>query len=378
MTAAPRVLFVGRSRYELPLPEWLARKWDAIGDVLDYRVLGASARPDGGEHERFELSAPAGVRALDAPLFYAALPSRIAREIRAFAPDVVVAADPYVGAAALTGRALARRRPRVIVEVHGEWRTFARLYGSRLRRAVSPATDAIAAWSVRRADATRALSRFTSSLVEQVRGLPATASFPTYSDLSAFTAKPVRPLPGRPTALFVGALEEYKNVRGLAEAWLQVERRVPRARLVIVGDGSRRAVVARLVAELPDSVRHHPQLEPTEVAAALDEATVLVLPSWPEGLGRVVIEAFARGRGVVATDAGGIPDLVDDGVQGLLVPRGDTRALVEALVRVLSDPELAARLAAAASERYPAWHSSPELFARRTRELVDRVLGGER
>ena len=54
------------------------------------------------------------------------------------------------------------------------------------------------------------------------------------------------------------------------------------------------------MSELPDHVEHVPELEPDGVARALDESTVLVLPSWPEGLGRVVIEAFARGRGVVA------------------------------------------------------------------------------
>ena len=79
-------------------------------------------------------------------------------------------------------------------------------------------------------------------------------------------------------------------------------------------------------------------LGPDSVARALDEATLLVLPSWPEGLGRVVIEAFARGRGVVATDAGGIPDLVTNGEEGILIPPADEDALVSALVRVLDRP----------------------------------------
>ena len=136
-----------------------------------------------------------------------------------------------------------------------------------------------------------------------------------------------------------------------------------------------RSVVDALLRDLPGQVEHIPRLSPAEVAAAFDRATLLVLPSWPEGLGRVVIEAFARGRGVVATAAGGILDLVHDGVEGILVPRADEDALVSAVVRVLSDPELALRLGAAAHKSYGGWHSTPEQFARQLRELVDEVMG---
>jgi glycosyltransferase involved in cell wall biosynthesis len=175
-------------------------------------------------------------------------------------------------------------------------------------------------------------------------------------------------------ALFVGVLEAYKNIDGLCAAWRRVAAQMPDARLVIVGKGTRQSVVDSLVTDLPDQVAHHPQLPPCEVAAALDAATLLVLPSWPEGLGRVVIEAFARGRAVVATAAGGVLDLVQDGVEGVLVPRDDEAALVAALVRVLSDRELAKRLGAAAHVRYADWHSTPEQFARQMRELVDLTI----
>ena len=207
-----------------------------------------------------------------------------------------------------------------------------------------------------------------------MRGRPADGVFPTYSDLSAFTAQPVAELPQRPTALFVGALESYKNVDGLAAAWRRVATELPEAGLVIVGKGSRREPIDRLVRDLPANVEHVPQLDPGEVARAFDGATLLVLPSWPEGLGRVVIESFARGRGVVATDAGGIPDLVTNGQEGILIPPADEDALVEALLRVLRDRDLAARLGASAHLRYADWHSTPAQFAAAYRELVDRTV----
>jgi glycosyltransferase involved in cell wall biosynthesis len=260
------------------------------------------------------------------------------------------------------------------VEVHGDWRTFPRLYGSPARRLLAPVTDRISGAVLRRADTTRALSGFTSSLIEDVRGEPATATFVTYSDLSAFVAEPVRPLPEGPVAVFVGMLEPYKNLVGLASAWRRVAEALPEARLVIVGKGTQRQIVADLLADLPGQVEHHEQLGPAEVAAALDDATVLVLPSWPEGLGRVVIEAFARGRGVVATAAGGILDLIEDGVEGILIPPADTDALVRELTRVLTDRDLAERLGKAAHVRYADWHSTPEEFAQAQRALVDLTL----
>ena len=369
----PRVLFVGRGRLRLPLPGWLAKKWHAVEEELDYRFVGAAEAGGGQRDDRFRLSAPARPRRLDGILFYLRLPLRIRTEVREFRPDAIVAADPFVGAGALLGRALARSATPVIVEVHGDWRTFARLYGSPSRRLFARAAEWLAPIVIRRADATRALSRFTSSLIEDVRGRPADAVFPTYSDLSAFTAERVQ-LPDRPTALFVGMLEAYKNIAGLAAAWRRVVLDLPEARLVIVGRGTQQVVVDRLVADLPAQVDHVPVLDPDEVARALDEATLLVLPSWPEGLGRVVIEAFARGRGVVATDAGGIPDLVTNGVEGVLIPPGDDDALVAALVRVLEDRGLAQELGAAAHARYADWHSTPEQFAASYRELIDRTI----
>jgi glycosyltransferase involved in cell wall biosynthesis len=286
-----------------------------------------------------------------------------------------VAEDPRTAAIALLVRRLVGGpRPRVIAEVHGNWRHATRLYGSPARRALSPLVDALDLYGVRRSDAIRALSAYTAGLVEAQRASPPDAVFPTYSDLSAFTARPVQPLPARPCALFVGVLEAYKNVDGLAAAWRKAAPRVPEATLVVVGAGSRNATVERLVAELPGRVVHAPELPPEGVAQRLDEATVLVLPSRFEGLGRVVIEAFARGRGVVATRAGGILDLVEDGREGVLVDVDDVDGLAGALARVLSDRELAERLGAAAHERFPDWNQSAEQWAERMRALVDAAL----
>ncbi len=373
MTSRPRVLFVGRTRYRVPLSPGLARKWDALERELDYRVLATSADGVAATWGRFDLLPASRIGLLDGALFQLRLPARIRRAIRALDPDVVVAEDQPTAAAALLARR-GRGRPRIVVEVHGNWRLATRLYGSPARRLVAPIADRVARAALRRADAVRALSAYTAGLAEEVRGEPVEASFPTYSDLTAFTAEPLRPLPERPSALFVGVLELYKNVDGLAAAWREVTARVPAARLVVVGTGSRRTVVERLARELPESVELVPELAPEEVARRLDGCWALVLPSRHEGLGRVVIESFARGRGVVASGAGGILDLVQDGVQGLLVDPEDRAGLADALVRVLSDRALAERLGEAAATRFEAWRTTPEEYAARVRSVVDAAL----
>jgi glycosyltransferase involved in cell wall biosynthesis len=186
-------------------------------------------------------------------------------------------------------------------------------------------------------------------------------------DLEPFVAPP-RALKNEPVALFVGVLEAYKNVDGLAAAWRLAAPRLPNASLRIVGKGSRADVVAALVRE--HGVCWDQELSAAQVAEAMDDAWVLVLPSRSEGMGRVLVEAFCRGRGVIGTRAGSIPDLVADGVSGLLVAADDPVAVADALVRVLSDRVLAEELSNGARAAAAPWLQTPEEYARRMRELV--------
>ena len=356
------MLFVGRTRYRLPLNDTLARKWDALSEQLELRVLAAGT----GEDPRFHLVSP---KPLDGPLFYATLPVRIARELRSFEPEVILCESPYEAAAAEVARTATRSRAKVIVEIHGDWHVSTRLYGSRARALLGPIADRVANKAVKSADAQRAVSAFTAGLVRGV-GREPTDVFTAYTDLSAFTA-PAVPVPAEPRALFVGVLERYKNIEGLAAAWRLVAGRLPEARLQLVGSG-RETEIARALED--EGVRWDARLEPAQVAQALDEARVFLLASESEGLPRVVIEAFLRGRPVVATRAGGTPEIVVDGVTGLLVDRGDVTGFADAAVRALTEPGLAERLGAAGRESVDRFLTTPEDFANRVRALVDEVI----
>jgi glycosyltransferase involved in cell wall biosynthesis len=145
--------------------------------------------------------------------------------------------------------------------------------------------------------------------------------------------------------------------------------------LRLVGRGPLQPVVEELVADLPAQTTWTPALTQEEIARALDEATCLVLPSRSEGLGRVLIEAFLRGRPAVARRVGGIVDVVEDGLNGLLVDSDEE--LADALVRLLGDRLLAERLGAAAHASGQRWLATPEQFAERIDDLIRPYTGLE-
>ncbi len=369
----PRVLFVARTRYRLPLSLTLQRRFDALSTVLEWRQFGTSLDGPPIHTDRFSLVRRLPLGPLEGASFYAALPARVVRELRSFRPDVVIVQGAQDAALTMLARAVARSDLPIVYDVHGDWRTDTRLYGSPLRRALSPVTDRVARHVVRSADGVRTVSGFTSRLVRE-QGVEPTATFPAYMDLAPFTATPPVALPTMPQALFVGVLERYKGVDVLADAWPSVCARVPGARLHVVGRGRLASTVEALVTEKSLGVSWTPELPTEGVAQALDESTLLVLPSRGEGMGRVLVEAFCRGRSIVGTDSGGIPDLVENGVSGFLVPPDDSDGLAAALSRVLGDAVLAQRLGSRAHAAAGRWMATPEEFAGRMRALVDTVI----
>ncbi|MFF7632728.1 glycosyltransferase family 4 protein [Kitasatospora sp. NPDC008050] len=159
---------------------------------------------------------------------------------------------------------------------------------------------------------------------------------------------------GDPAELvFVGRLEPVKGVRVLLEAFRQVIRNHPGTRLTIVGDGTARAALEALAADLvaEGSVAFTGWLSPQGVGERLRSAAVVVLPSlWPENFPTVALEALQLGRPLVASAVGGLPELVGPD-NGALVPPGDAQALAAALSGLVGRPELLARLGAGSAAR---------------------------
>jgi glycosyltransferase involved in cell wall biosynthesis len=150
---------------------------------------------------------------------------------------------------------------------------------------------------------------------------------------------------------FVGRLSEEKGVFDLLEALARVAGAHPEAHVELAGEGDARAVMRRArELGIASRVRVLGWCEADEREALLARAHLLALPSRFEGSPMSVLEAMAAGVPVVASRAGGIPDLVRDGKTGLLVPECEVGALAQALDRLLGDAALAARLGAAGRE----------------------------
>ena len=173
---------------------------------------------------------------------------------------------------------------------------------------------------------------------------------PNVVDVEAFTPPPAEKAPGR-RLLNVAALAEKKGHRHLLEALVDI----PDATLDVVGGGELRTTLERLAATLgiADRVRFLGERPKADVARLMREADLLVLPSLAENLPVVLIEAQASGLPAVATDVGGVSELVDDRA-GVLVPPADPEALAAAVAATLDrlpgfDPQA---LATRAREHY--------------------------
>lgn len=270
------------------------------------------------------------------------------REARALRPDVVVGHTRFF-VPALAALLHARRLgvPYVHVE-HGSdfvqmdrrWAgTVARCYDATLGRQVLRRADVRIAVSAAAAAFVRRLAGVEATVVH--RGLPLArlAAARPHADAAALTR-------GRPLVAYVGRLIDGKGVADLVDAVAGLREEVL---CVIVGDGPRRADLEAQAGRTHDARFHFTGYLPEDEALSwVSAADVVVNPSYTEGLPTTVLWAAALGRGIVATDVGGTPEIVTDETSALLVAPRDVAGLCAALERMLGDAELRARLGAAA------------------------------
>jgi glycosyltransferase involved in cell wall biosynthesis len=156
------------------------------------------------------------------------------------------------------------------------------------------------------------------------------------------------PAPASPVVAFAGRFVPQKGLVSLVRAIGTIDAD-HRPKLIAIGDGPERALIVKEAARLGVTIEAPGQAGITGVRAAIDAASVVAFPSlWAEPFGRVGIEAFARGRPVVAYDVGGVRSWLDNERNGLVVSRGDEALLGAAIARVLDDESLRVRLSAQA------------------------------
>ena len=275
---------------------------------------------------------------------------RLRADVRRREPDVVHAHSPYV--ASLARLALPPRGPRMVYTEHNVWDSYHPLT-SFANLVTYPRNDHVFAVS----HDVAASIRYPAGL--RFRKLPPIetlhhgidqASFGTQVPSDGVRAEFGIPK-GSPFIATVGSFKPQKDHGNLIRAMARVRRRLPDARLVLVGDGAGREGLEHLVssAGLQEAVVFAGHRDDAQrIAAACD---VFVLSSRHEGLSIALLEAMALGRPVVVTRVGGLPEVVEHGHQGFVVPPQDPAALGQAMIKLLADTGLRERMGRAAGER---------------------------
>lgn len=321
------------------------------------RYLCTTRRPEpiflerAAEDERELERSGVGVLRLDRRSSWSVLPwGRLYRLLAAERIDIVHAHMPR---ASVPGSVLARiaRVPVVVSHEHGSW-----LDGKRVRPFLDRHVVA------RLSTTMLAVSEWDRQQLIEHEGIPPGRILVLPNGIAPPPEGGGRGLadldvpPGTAVVGSVGRLFEVKGYDYLIRAVALLKARGRSLRCVLLGDGPEEQRLKRLIADLGvgEEVRlmGHRQ-DVAEIVRALD---VAVLPSRAEGSPLVVLEYMALAAPIVATAVGGVPELIDDGVHGLLIPPRDPGALAQAIDQLLDDRTLAARLGAAAQERQRAEH----------------------
>ncbi|HOQ47521.1 MAG TPA: glycosyltransferase family 4 protein [Bryobacteraceae bacterium] len=198
-----------------------------------------------------------------------------------------------------------------------------------------------AASAIRLADSIAVPSSYLVDVFRQF-GLQARAIF-NIVETERFPFRERNPL--RPVFLSNRNLEPMYNVACTLRAFALIQRRIPDARLIVAGYGSQRSQLEALAQELGlRDVSFLGRVTPQEMPQVYDQADIYLNSSEIDNMPLSILEAFACGLPVVTTDAGGIPYVVEHGRTGLIVGKGDYRAMADAALRLLEDPALAAAL----------------------------------
>ncbi len=288
-------------------------------------------------------------------------------------PALVIALHPHLAPIVWAMKARGRNF-RSIVFTHGVevWQPLGWLRGAALRRAdlvVGPSTDTV-----------QHLISEQHILPGKVQRLPWGLD-PEFEARVALQA-PLSPPPGFPRTgrivLTVGRwdpAERYKGADTLIAALPRVLKSSPDASLVLVGDGEDRPRLEHLAGNLGVSEHAHflHGLTSEQLFACYANCDVFALPSRGEGFGLVFLEAMACAKPVIGGAHGGIPDIVEDGVTGLLVPHGDAERLAQALESVLNHPNRSREMGARGRERVEKEYTFGE-FQSRLIPILDEVL----
>lgn len=316
------VLFIGVTKYDLEKDVHLRKKFEGLAQGIKPYVLARGEMAFGRKLWGAEFYLlPRTVFSWPAA-FILAFWLCLAKKI-----DVIVAQGPLAEGCAGTIMKIILKKE-LIVELHGDWEFRKNLAW-------------LAPISLRSADKIRAVADYLIEKAKKIAPQKPYFLFPTFTDLDDFLAE--KDIKFENYVLFVGRADKTKGINYLTEAFSKIKNDFPDFKLILIGEG------------LPCG-----KLPLDKVRERMRDCYCLAVPSISEGLPRVIIEAQALGKPVIASNVGGIPDLVQDGKTGFLFEAGNTEQLAEKLRILLSNKDLAIEM------------------GRRGRELVQSKFSNEK
>jgi len=382
------ICFIGGSRYSNPLDLTSEKKFRSLLKLGEIYVIGFSENisPQTFTHyAHFYLLPCPSFPWLRYFLMFSAGMCLALWCILHHKAQIVVAQSPYEGAAAGAAKVLARllgRQASLIVENHGDFENSLfmqrRVWSQALYRLLMRGA---ARFALAQADALRAVSDSTRKQLEVWAPGKPTSQFIAWTDIGAFRRSGSYVKKSKEVfLLYAGVLIPGKGVHILLDAFAGVAPEFPDARLLIVGKDANPEYAASLKEQvfslgLRDKVIFREPVSQTELAQYMARSEALILPSFSEALGRVVMEAMTVGIPVIGSEVGGIPELIKDGVTGFLVPPGDVPRLADRIRWVLKNPQEAALLGLRAKE-CAAKIFSTESYIQHYASLLKAALSG--
>ncbi|MFC0517076.1 glycosyltransferase family 4 protein [Mucilaginibacter angelicae] len=180
-------------------------------------------------------------------------------------------------------------------------------------------------------------------------------------------------VPGTKQVVFTGSLVQKKGIFQLAKAWNIVIKQVPDARLLVLGKGPVNKVTAFLQEYAKSSVTFKGHVGKDELYACLANSAAAVFPSYAEAFALAPLEAMGCGTAVINSNRTSGPELVDDGINGILIDPDNVAQLASAIITLLNEPEKRLKLALAGNEKVKQYFDI-DIIARQTLQFYEQVL----
>jgi len=372
----PKILFYSATSYEDPIDESISKKFELLGEIAVLKICAYSSKKD-NSHSGLSIFH-----------LYRRPKNRFIRYIKTiyitFFPmrqqfsraDIVIVQDPVLALFVFLSIEFLSEKPKVVVESHGDFiETIALEKTLTFPKGYKFLFGKIASYTLNKADCLRVISSSTREQVNFFTKEKPIVEFPAWIDLNNFLNANYDP--HQNTVLFLGSMSERKNPLLILRS-LNYLKKKKAFKLALIGPPINAQYLDKLNSyivnnNLNEHVTIKEEIDQKEVIEYLSKASLLVLPSVSEGLGRVILEAQAVGCPVLVSDAGGMKDLIEDTKTGFIFKNNNFVDLSEKIEYILGNPDLMKEVSTLGRKSLVKFHES-DSFLNGYKEIIQKVL----